>query len=405
MRPTALAGACILAGTATACGDAEGGRSGLESVTRDSAGITIVENERPAPDTRLGWRIGEAPILSIGAFEGDPAYELYQVRDASRLPDGRIVVANAGTSELRVFDASGAHLDTWGGLGEGPGEFGDFAAPSGVWRWPGDSIAAADVFARRVSVFNAQGLHGRTLVPEDPYYAVIGVLPDGTMFLSAMSTFTAGTVGTGLVRSEIEYALGAADGRVHALLGTHPDSERYVLDDDRGMRIHNPPFGRSTRTAIWSDLVVLSPNDRYEIRAYGTDGSLARIVRRDHDLRSVSRADVDAYFAGQYAQASEEASADALRRVADVPLVETFPAFSTVIGDALGHLWVEDYQLPDEPIPAWTVFDSDGRVLGLMELPPDLTVFEIGEDYILGRVTDDLGIERVQLWPLDRSDS
>ncbi|MCY4508956.1 MAG: hypothetical protein OXG35_18670 [Acidobacteria bacterium] len=55
------------------------------------------------------------------------------------------------------------------------------------------------------------------------------------------------------------------------------------------------------------------------------------------------------------------------------------------------------------PVPAWTVFDDDGRVLGLMDLPPDLDIFEIGEDYILGSVSDDLGIESVQLWPLDRS--
>lgn len=38
-----------------------------------------------------------------------------------------------------------------------------------------------------------------------------------------------------------------------------------------------------------------------------------------------------------------------------------------------------------------------------MDLPPDLNVFEIGEDYVLGGVSDELGIERVQLWPLDRS--
>lgn len=87
-----------------------------------------------------------------------------------------------------------------------------------------------------------------------------------------------------------------------------------------------------------------------------------------------------------------------------MPLPEAFPAFEGVLADALGFLWVEDYRLPGEPSPAWTVFDPEGRVLGLVELPPALTVFEIGEDYVLGRVSDELGIEYVRLWPLDRSD-
>ena len=37
-----------------------------------------------------------------------------------------------------------------------------------------------------------------------------------------------------------------------------------------------------------------------------------------------------------------------------------------------------------------------------METPPGLEVFEIGEDYVLGLVEDELGVEYVQLWSLDR---
>ncbi len=32
----------------------------------------------------------------------------------------------------------------------------------------------------------------------------------------------------------------------------------------------------------------------------------------------------------------------------------------------------------------------------------DRDVFEIGEDYVLGRVMDEFDVERVQLWPLER---
>ncbi|MYH22259.1 MAG: hypothetical protein F4130_08275 [Acidobacteria bacterium] len=75
--------------------------------SRDSAGIRIVENVRPADDSRLPWRVGQKPSVSIGAVVGDEAYLLHQVSDAVVLPDGTIVVANAGTNELRVFNGSG----------------------------------------------------------------------------------------------------------------------------------------------------------------------------------------------------------------------------------------------------------------------------------------------------------
>ncbi|WP_419167819.1 hypothetical protein [Candidatus Palauibacter sp.] len=405
MRTTALTGVSILAAAvvAIACESTGGGRSGLESAARDSAGITIVDNQEPASETRLGWLIGEAPILSIGALEGNPAYELYQVRDAAKLPDGRIVVANAGSGELRVFDASGTHLASWGGRGEGPGEFGDFAAPWNVGPWPGDSIAASDLYARRVSVFDAHGAHGRTIVLGDPYYRLFGVMPDGKMCLGTIPAFEAGTMGTGMVRREVEYAIASPDGSLHVALGTYPASEWYIFAEGGGMAVYPQPFRHSAIAQVWGDLIVIGSNDLYEIRAFTADGALTRIVRREHDVRSPTRAESDAHLDELYEDRTEQQRARARAELEDMPLLETFPAFGRVLTDSRGHLWVEDYQLPGASPPPWTVFDPEGRVLGLMELPPDLSVREIGEDYILGSVSDDFGIERVQLWPLDRS--
>ena len=90
---------------------------------RDSTGIRIIENASPAEGSLLGWRIGAEPSASIGVREGEEPYMLHNVFGATRLSDGRIVVANHGSSELRVFDEFGTHLVNWGGRGEGPGEF------------------------------------------------------------------------------------------------------------------------------------------------------------------------------------------------------------------------------------------------------------------------------------------
>ena len=57
----------------------------------------------------------------------------------------------------------------------------------------------------------------------------------------------------------------------------------------------------------------------------------------------------------------------------------------------------------ERPGSLWTVFDPEGRVLGFVETPEGLRIWEIGEDYILGRADDGLGVESVQVWPLERS--
>ena len=72
--------------------------------------------------------------------------------------------------------------------------------------------------------------------------------------------------------------------------------------------------------------------------------------------------------------------------------------------DAVDHLWVEEYEFPGEERPGrlWTVFDPEGYALGFVETPEVFWIHEIGEDYILTWERDEMGVESVQLWPLDR---
>ncbi|WP_420449194.1 hypothetical protein [Candidatus Palauibacter sp.] len=384
-----------------ACAGGDGG-DGPRSVVRDSAGVMIVENGRPPLDSRLGWQIGAAPAVTIGTPEGDPAYELFGVGDATRLSDGRIAVPNTGSGELRIFDSNGVHLESWGGRGDGPGEFG-FMAPTELVLWPGDSLMAREPFQRRISIFSVRGTFGRTLrlQSQSGYASVVGPLADGRVLAQTLTTYSGGTPGTSeLTRPDLEYGILEADGSVHRDLGVFPGSELYVVNTAERTRARAYPFARQAFAFVWRDLVVVSTNDRYEIRAYRPDGSLARIVRRAHEARAPTRADLRDYVARQNPD-----QPDAVDAVADMPLVEAFPAFNRVVVDRLDHLWVEEFHLPGETPRLWTVFDPEGRVLGLVEVPGSFAVTEIGEDYILGTRRDALDIEYVESWSLDRSGS
>ena len=384
-----------------ACGDEGDAGQTFTSHARDSAGVTIVENARPTPGSRLGWRIGETPAVSIGTREGDPGEMLFDVRDATRLADGRIVVANAGASDLRVFAADGTYLDTWGGQGQGPGEFSAYT-PERVARWPGDSIAADNMFGRRVEVFNARGDPGRTVTMAAGYHSFLGVLPDGTVLAKPSAVLSGGVFGTDepLIRRDEDFGLLRPDGALRASLGAFPGEEWF--SSPAGPMAMPHPFGRSTIAAIWGDHAVVAPTDRYELRAHRSDGTLVRIIRRDHELRSPTRAELDALLAERYADLPEERRMGLLAETADMPLVEFFPAFEALRSDPLGYLWVQEYRLPGQDGNFWTVFDPDGRAQGLVEMPSHFDVFEIGEDHVLGVTADELDVERVRIWPLDR---
>ena len=48
------------------------------------------------------------------------------------------------------------------------------------------------------------------------------------------------------------------------------------------------------------------------------------------------------------------------------------------------------------------VFGPDGRYLGIVEVPASLRVFQIGVDFILGMVRDDLGVQYIHRYRIDK---
>jgi hypothetical protein len=384
-----------------ACAEVDPGRP--LGAARDSAGIRIVENRRPVGTSRLGWRIAPEPELSIGAREGEEPYLLYRAT-ALMLPDGRIAVTNAGSNEVRIFDRSGGHVVTWGGEGEGPGEF---SFLSHVAPWPGDSLVAWYSHGLSISVFDDAGNFGRSFSLQTAETESwrrprpLAARADGTI-LSLNDPEGADT-------AVVEIWNG--DGGLSASLGTHPNRIVFVETDERGNReLSMPAYRPALHVAPWGELVAVGHSSGFEIKAFRSDGSLARIVRRDDAPRVPVKADLELFVERQMSVFTEsgypsELLPDLRRSLEATPLAETFPAFSSIVADAAGYLWVREYVYPGEERPAtlWSVFEPEGRMLGFFETPRNLGIAEIGEDYIIGLTQDDHGVEYIQLWPLDRS--
>lgn len=73
--------------------------------------------------------------LEIGQIDGDDPYLFSAIQDLAADEQGRVIVADRQSIEIRVFESNGDFAFQFGGPGEGPGEFGDLCcvefAPDG----------------------------------------------------------------------------------------------------------------------------------------------------------------------------------------------------------------------------------------------------------------------------------
>jgi hypothetical protein len=374
--------------------DADGLGAPGPSVT-DSAGIRIVENEAPLWPPDGGWRIEDEPSLTIGNAQGDASYQLFRVAGATILPDGRIVVANSGTSELRFFDEEGAFLTSAGGEGEGPGFF-QFLA--GVNRYRGDSLATFDIRLDRVSIFDGQGhfarsfnLAGHAGLSPLP----LGPLSDGSFAVMAPRYQTP----DGVALDSASCLRFSPDGSGVDSVAYLPDQERYGFSIGEAFMSGSVAFTPFAVGAVSGDHVYLGQTADYSVGVYALDGTLERIVRRSFENRAVFPADVERFkdriLERRRSQPDRQRMFREVWERVDFP--DVMPAYDDIRVDSEGYLWVADYRPEGESVSSWVVFDPEGQMMGSIDMPDRLRVFEIGADYILGVWFDDFDVPHVRL--------
>lgn len=384
---------CILAGWLIASGCSETEIRSEPTEVTDSSGVRIVMNQHvDVPH----WDMTGEPMLDLGSMDGGPT-EFFQVAGATRLSDGRIAVLNAGTKEVRFFGEDGTYLSSFGGAGEGPREF---RFPGPLFRLPDDSLAVWDGGPGQLSVFTSEGTYVRSVAPATLNPMPLALLPDGRLILTSdQFDFSSGP---GFQTMYTEFWLIGADGELISQLSSQPLGE-FGRFGETGM-VGTPLFGTRTRSAGDSHGYWVGTGVFPEIRKYSVDGDLELIVRWEEADRSVTEDDAAQALAEELAGASEQESVRIRQLHAARPVAERFPAHEELQLDELGSLWVQEYERPGYQGPSrWKVFSDEGVLQATASLPAEHRVFEIGGEYVLAVGMDELGIEHVRLFELDRS--
>ena len=86
---------------------------------RDSAGVAIITNLGPTPDTvNL-----DSPVVRIGGIEVAEEYAFQRLSDLAVLPDGSVIVTDMVGSVVQ-FDSAGLRVRNFGRSGSGPEQCG-----------------------------------------------------------------------------------------------------------------------------------------------------------------------------------------------------------------------------------------------------------------------------------------
>jgi hypothetical protein len=192
---------------------------------RDSAGVTFLEHGPAAQLDLSRWMVSESPVVTVGSPNSAPGEELFRVARAVRRSDGAIVVANAGTSDLRVYGRDGRLRSRSGREGDGPGEF---RSVGGLVRLGGDSLMVWDYRAMQVSVYdeNVDLVRTVNLAGQGTGLPLpVGALPGGRWLLLSISMPAAR--GNGVLQDTAALLVYDVEGRAIAELGRVPFRDVY----------------------------------------------------------------------------------------------------------------------------------------------------------------------------------
>jgi hypothetical protein len=337
------------------------------------------------------WTVAPEPLFVAG---GDADAEpLFRIAGAVRIDNGYLI-ANASAGEVRLYGEDGNLIRTIGQEGSGPGEF---LAPRLAGRTAGDSVVVADDANRRVAII----CDGERVCDEWALPAAgnpIGIVGDRVILGEIVTDMSTDGVSYDRHRFFKAERHGIALDTLFEL-----DSTPRIARRIDGRLISTPlPFSRPGSMTLVREGIAITNGSNASILVVDTTGAVAADIQLPIDVIDVSREEFDAEIErrlGTMEGPRREAFAEFY---SDMPRLESRTPIQRILADRLGLIWVE--LEGTGAVQEWLVVDAVGGVHARVSTPADLLVTEIGEDYVVGLWRDEMEVEFVHAYRLERID-
>jgi hypothetical protein len=389
----------------SACGgDAGSSNGGAVSTVVDTIGDTIVARTRgtvagPAMQRLIvEWRAGTSSADDNTAFAS--------IGEIAVASDGRVYVWDPQTPSLRYYDAGGTLVKTIARKGSGPGEY---TSLNGLAVLPDGRLVAWDLGNARINVYSADGVPVKSFRAPMTGYGTNGALAtDSLSRLWVTGFLRSNDQSWGVLGRGAWFVVDTTGAVIDTVL--QPATERgdadLIAKIPGGMSSYSLPFGRSQVFAISPvGALIWGPSDPYRIYASHNGRPLRierewRAIRASDEEREQHRARVEWSMRRTDPAWSWQGK--------DIP--RSKPAYSGIRVGGDGRIWValsveSVPYAPDPPAASaqnqppqvrfrdgadWRdVFESSGRYLGRVVIPPGVRVFAMRGDAVWGVMRDD----------------
>ncbi len=369
---------------------------GAGDVVRDGVGKPTEYALSKEPIWTVGSRATEAVVGGSGAtmFE--------RISGGERLGDGSVVVTDAGAREVWKFGADGTHLWTVGRRGEGPGDFEELAL---LRNCSEGKIVTYDRRLHRVTEFGQGGeLLGTWAVPfeETPPYPdqEVTCAPDGRIVYYTAGKFPSRP---GMVRWEVPVWWASEGIGPHLLQELVPGPEK-ILGDGYWDR----PWSKVLVLGGTGEGVWIGTSDDHLMELIGWDGTVVRTLRWSGDDLIATQDDADQLLE-EFTDGDDEVEKERFVRESwptyEEVLPTRVPAYARLIVSVDGSLWVGSWngvtwwpRLPGHHGRRWDVFDVSGTWSSHITVPANMSVLDVGEDWVLVVVRDDHNVEILAIY-------
>lgn len=328
---------------------------------------------------------GEVELVIGSVLDGDPAYLFESVRALARDAKGHIYVADSGSRTVRVFDDGGTHVYSFGGRGEGPGEF-TVSRLCGLAFDPDGRLWVNQMISFEIFRVGAEAVE----------YLESFVVRDGATTGYCGNPMFAGPTRIAVPRRG-RSILGAKDEHVWVtdngqVLGRVPNV--HVEPDfgewkwpvvilrspslGTGPSAFPPPFAAKVLVAHAPDggfAQVFSPV--YDIRVHGPDGTEKARVRRETKGPVITEAEAREGYE-ELAELRDSFRPGFQPELVDFPdytIPERKPVFDHIWYDDDGRLWVAMWPAEGDLMHRADVYDADGVFLHEAEWPRGIAIW------------------------------
>lgn len=331
---------------------------------------TILPIPLQAQETVPEWRIEDEPRLEVGSGE----QVLYRVTDAAMLPNGGLVVADAGNHRVLQISSNGRIVGSVGREGAGPGEFRWIARIDAFH----DTILAYDTGLSRVSWIAGDSVLKTVRLPHfnnhETWLAAIES-PDALIVHTAEGPRGAGP--TRLYTNQTSFLLFHPSTDELSLLDRRPLTYRYLFAQQNGYTVYGTPFFGSAQIVGLPRGYAFVPLDSAVVGVRMREQE-ERIVRLPVPLRDFEPELIENYRDSLMAAARRSGFGSSARRIQrvydEVPTPELAPTVRRMIrvGE---HIWVEVFPMPDDRAARWYVIHPEiGSVVAFIDLPHEVTL-------------------------------